>query len=68
MTLDTAKAYQIIFDTYAALPDLLDASGDLRAVAFQNFVIYLMLSPYSNEKVDLLQIVLAKYARELDHA
>lgn len=67
-TLDTAKAYQIIYDTYAALPDELDPSGNERAASFKNFVIYLLLSTYSNEKVDLLHIVEAKYARELDSA
>jgi 26S proteasome regulatory subunit N5 len=66
MTLDTAKAYQIIYDTFAANPEELDPAGNERAVAFKNFMIYLLLSAYSNEKVDLLNIVAAKYTRELD--
>ncbi len=65
-TLDTAKAYQIIYDTQAAAADELDPTGNERAASFKNFVIYLLLSAYSNEKVDLLHIVEAKYARELD--
>lgn len=68
MVLDTAKAYQTIYDTYnksdAALN--LDPSGELKKVAFQNFIIYLMVAPYTNEKVDLLNIVESLYARELD--
>lgn len=48
------------------MPEELDPHSSHRLVAFQNFVIYLMLSSHSNEKVDLLQIVQAKYARELD--
>lgn len=68
MTLDIAKAFQTIFDTFnAGQPaDELDPSGKERQESFQNFVIYLMLSTYSNEKVDLLNIVQANYARELD--
>ena len=68
MILDSAKAYQTIFDTYnKAAPEMnLDPSGELKAVAFQNFIIYLMVAPYDNEKVDLLNIVNSLYTRELD--
>ena len=65
-TLESAKAYQIIYDTYASKPDELDPTGNERAASFKNFVCYLLLTQYSNEKVDLLNIVNAKYARELD--
>jgi hypothetical protein len=65
-TLESAKAYQIIYDTYASKPEELDNTGNERAAAFKNFVCYLLLTQYSNEKVDLLNIVNAKYARELD--
>ena len=65
-TLDTAKSYQIIYDTYALAPEDLDPTGNERAAAFKNFLSYLLLTSYSNEKVDLLNIVNAKYARELD--
>ena len=68
MILDTAKSYQTIYDTYnksdAALN--LDPTGELKAVAFQNFIIYLMVGPYTNEKVDLLNIADQLYSRELD--
>ena len=68
MTIDTAKAYQTIYDTYnksdAELN--LDPTGELKNAAFQNFIIYLMIAPYDNEKVDLLNIVNSLYARELD--
>jgi hypothetical protein len=59
MILDVAKSYQIIYDTYnksdAELQ--LDPTNNLRNQAFQNFILYLMIAPYSNEKVDLLNIV-----------
>ena len=68
MTLDTAKAYQTIYDTYnksdAELN--LDPTGELKNTSFQNFIIYLMIAPYDNEKVDLLNIVNSLYTRELD--
>jgi 26S proteasome regulatory subunit N5 len=68
MHLDVAKSYQTIYDTYnKAEADLnLDPQNQLKPVAFQNFTFYLMLSPYSNERVDLLNIVDAMYQRELD--
>lgn len=63
--LDVAKSYQTIYDTYnKAELDLqkdIDPEGVNKTVAFQNFCFYLMLSPYSNEKVDLLNIVDSLY-------
>ena len=47
---------------------MLDPAGNERAASFKNFVCYLLLSQYSNEKVDLLNIVDKNYARELDQA
>lgn len=67
-----AKAYQTIYDALnkAASDDKLieamDQSGQERKLAFQNFVLYLLVSTYTNEKVDLLNKVEANYARELD--
>lgn len=68
MLLETAKAYQTIYDTYnKSDPELkLDQTGNEKNQAFQNFIIYLMISPYTNEKVDLLNIADSLYARELD--
>lgn len=68
MILETAKAYQTIYDTFnKSEPELnLDPTGQLKLVAFQNFIIYLMVAPYTNEKVDLLNITDSLYARELD--
>ena len=66
MILDTAKAFQTIYDTQNQHPDELDPTGANRVVSFQNFIIFLMISSHSNEKVDLLNIVNAKYPRELD--
>lgn len=64
-TLEAAKDFQIIFDTIQANPELFIDEQE-KVVAFQNFILFLMLSPHSNEKVDLLNIVNAKYPRELD--
>ena len=66
--LAASKAYQTIYDTInKASPELklqLDPQGAELKVAFQNFVLYLLISPYNNEKVDLLNIVESLYARE----
>jgi len=63
MHLAAAKAYSTIYDTYddAAAELNLDPSGTQKDISFQNFVFYLLLSPYSNEKTDLLHIVEDKY-------
>ena len=70
MIMDTAKAYQIIFDTInKAEGDLkkeLDTDGKLLCSSFQNFVIYLLISPYENEKVDMMHIIERDYARQLE--
>lgn len=61
MILDTAKSYQTIFDTYnkASVDLALDPSGELKKRAFENFALYLMVAPWTNEKVDLLNITVA---------
>lgn len=70
MTLDSAKAYQTIFDTINSANDelqrTLDSDGSKKTEAFQNFVIYLLIAPYDNEKVDMLNYVQKNYARELE--
>ena len=70
MILDVAKAYQTVFDTInKAEPELLkelDSDGNQKNNSFQNFVIYLLLSPYDNEKVDLMHILDSLYARDLE--
>jgi len=70
MILEAAKAYQTIFDAInKAEGDLateLNTDGTLKDRAFQNFVIYMLLSPYDNEKVDMLNIIEARYARNLE--
>lgn len=70
MILDCAKAYQTMFDTInKAEPDLakeLDEDDTLKNKFFQNFVIYLLISAYDNEKVDLMHILESLYARDLE--
>lgn len=70
LILDAAKAYQTIFDTInKAEGDLakeLNTDGKLKDTSFQNFVIYLLISPYDNEKVDMMHIIESQYARDLE--
>lgn len=70
-TLEAAKAYQTIFDVINKTPVEedkvpLDPTGVKKKNSFRNFVIYLLVSAYTNEKVDLLNIVEAMYPRELE--
>ena len=69
--METSKCYQIIYDTINKVEDeelktKLDASGEVRKNAFQNFVLYLLVTGYNQEKVDLLNVVEAMYPRELE--
>lgn len=69
---ETSSAYQTIYDTINKAEDedlkaKLDPTGDLRKSAFQNFVLYLLISPYTKEKVDQLNLVEAMYPRELEN-
>lgn len=70
--LEVAKSYQTIFDTLnkatsdEALTAKIDPTGERRRSSFRNFVLYLLVCPYTNEKVDLLNIVEAMYPRELE--
>ena len=68
--LEVARCYQTLYDTMvkaeeAKIADL-DYTEDDKRKVFENFVIYLMITPYSNEQVDLLNIVNTKYSRELE--
>ena len=70
MILKAAQSYQIIFDTIKKaegdLQNELNIDGKLLDSSFQDFVIYLLISPYDNEKVDLLNIIERDYARDLE--
>jgi 26S proteasome regulatory subunit N5 len=50
-SMETCRSYQTIYDTINKADDetktALDASGNARKSAFQNFVLYLLLSPYT---------------------
>jgi hypothetical protein len=63
MHLDIAKSYQIIYDAIVKADASLELDPDssFRVKAFENFVFYLMLAPYSNERTDLLLIVEKNY-------
>jgi len=72
MIMDACKSYQIIYDTIAkAEGDLADElkayeGGKIKERSFENFIIYLLVSPYDNEKVDMMNIVKKNYARGLE--
>lgn len=69
--LEAAKSYQTIYDTINKCDDeelkaKLDANNEIRNNSFRNFVLYLLISGYNPEKVDLLNVVEAMYPRELE--
>lgn len=70
--MEVAKAYQTIFDTLnkastdEKLKAHIDSTGEEKKKAFQNFVLYLLVSPYTDEKVELLNVVESMYPRELE--
>lgn len=74
MIIDACKSYQIIYDTVIKaegdLADELNAfeGGRIKKKSFENFLIYLLISPYDNEKVDMMHIVQKNYARGLEES
>lgn len=71
MTMECAQAYQTIYDTIMAAKEgeerqKLDPSGQFSKDCFNNFLIYLIITPHDKAKVDLLKTVQTKYARELE--
>lgn len=70
-SLETSKAYQIIYDTINKaegdeIKATLDPTSEIRNNAFKNFILYLLISPYTSEKVDSLNLIEAMYPRELE--
>ena len=61
--LNASTAYRTIYDE-CVKSDL--ESADYRARAFQNFVVFLLVSPYTQEKVAQLTKLESAYARELE--
>jgi hypothetical protein len=74
MILDVCKSYQIIYDTInKAEGDLAEDFKDaywvkLKKNSFDSFLIYLLISPYDNEKVELMNSTKANYARGLEES
>lgn len=64
--IQTAKGFQTIFDTISKSKGEAANLTDIKKLAFEGFVFYLLISPFSNEQVDLLNIVNTLYARELE--
>jgi 26S proteasome regulatory subunit N5 len=67
---EVAKDYQTLYDTMKAVEESkmadIEFTEEEKRKNFENFIVYLMISPYSNETIDLLNIVNTKYARELE--
>jgi 26S proteasome regulatory subunit N5 len=67
MHLEIAKNYQIILDVYSSKEGLDTSQGESnKKHAFENFCLYLLVSPYGDERQALLKTVTEKYARQLD--
>ena len=67
--LEVAKCYQILYDTMTKVEDdglEVKHTDPQKRKSFENFVIYTMISPYSHEQVDILNIIKTKYVRELE--
>ena len=69
--METSKCYQTIYDTINKaegdeLKAKLDPTGEIRTSSFQNFILYLLISPYTQEKIDNLNMIEAMYPRELE--
>jgi 26S proteasome regulatory subunit N5 len=68
--MEAAKAYQVIFETYAKGDDdlraRLDPSGNLKRTAFKNYILYLLIAPYTDDKVAMLKAVEDNYPREFE--
>ena len=69
-SMETCRAYQTIYDTINKADDetkaKVDSNSEIRKNAFQNFVLYLLLSPYTQDKVDQLNTIESLYPRELE--
>ena len=65
MHMNIARAYKTIYDTLKE-NDGLEEKMKLKKSAFENYVLFLLLSPYSNEKVDFLNITQKFYKKELE--
>lgn len=63
--MDVARSYKMIYDTVKDNDELED-KVHLRKTSFENYVLYLALAPYSNEKVDFLNITDKFYKKQLD--
>lgn len=74
MIMDACKSYQTIYDTINKAEDELEKelnaldNGKLKKNSFDCFLIYLLISPYENDKVDLMNITKANYARGLEES
>eukprot|EP00829_Urostomides_striatus_P007275 TRINITY_DN1803_c0_g1_i1.p2 TRINITY_DN1803_c0_g1~~TRINITY_DN1803_c0_g1_i1.p2 ORF type:complete len:343 (+),score=66.12 TRINITY_DN1803_c0_g1_i1:102-1130(+) len=65
MYLEIALAYKTIYDCLRDNAPI-EEKLKIKQVAFENFVWFLLLAPYTNHKIDLLQIANNFYKRELE--
>jgi len=65
-TLDVAKSYHTIFETYEKIKDEGMKNEEDVSSAFKNYILYLLITPQSEEKIELLTEMEKKYPRQLD--
>ena len=65
-SLDTAKSYQTIFETLEKITDAALKSEEEGTMAFRNFILYLLITPQSEEKIEILTEMEKKYPRQLE--
>ena len=63
--IDIARAFKTIYDTLKENATL-EEKLHLKKAAFENYVWFLLISPYSNAKVDFLNITQKFYKKELE--
>eukprot|EP01022_Parablepharisma_sp_SALTPOND_P033427 TRINITY_DN88700_c1_g1_i1.p1 TRINITY_DN88700_c1_g1~~TRINITY_DN88700_c1_g1_i1.p1 ORF type:complete len:307 (-),score=65.16 TRINITY_DN88700_c1_g1_i1:86-1006(-) len=63
--MNVARAFKAIYDTLKE-GSVSEDKMRMKKSAFENYVLFLMLAPYSNEKVDFLNITQKFYKKELE--
>lgn len=63
--INIARAFKTIYDVLRENPAI-EEKMHLMKSAFDNYVLFLLLSPYSNEKVDFMNITQTFYKKELE--
>lgn len=62
---EVANSFKVLYDTLRDHADM-EEKYKLKQTAFCNYILFLLLSPYSNQKVDFLNISERFYKKELE--